>query len=78
MNGQKYRIKHAIQAQNVFRHIVRNAEDLGMVFNSGKTTMTCVSGALDYEADAYILDADQNRVGCTNKFKARESGYPID
>ena len=70
VNGQKFRVKHAVQAQNVFRHVVRRAEDLGMVVNSQKTTMTCMSGALEYEADAYILDADQNRVGCSKTFKA--------
>ena len=70
VNGQKFRVKHAIQAQNVFRHIIRNAENLGMVVNSNKMAMTCMSGAVDYEADAYILDADQNRVGCRKKFKA--------
>ena len=33
VSGQKYRIKHAVQAQNVFRHIVRRAEEIGMVVN---------------------------------------------
>ena len=54
VNGQKYRVKHAIQTQNVFRHVVRNTEDLGMVVNSQKTDMVCVSGAMDFQADAYI------------------------
>ena len=39
VNGQKFRVKHALQAQNVFRHIVRNAEELGMVVNAQKTAM---------------------------------------
>ena len=70
LNGQSYRIKHAVQAQNIFRHLVRNAEDLGMVVNSSKTAMMCVSAAMDYKADAFILDADQNRIGCTDTIKA--------
>ena len=70
VNGQSYRIKHAVQAQNIFRHLVRNAEDLGMVVNSSKTAMMCVSAAMDYKADAFILDADQNRIGCTDTIKA--------
>ena len=41
-----------------------------MVVNTNKTAMMCISGALDYKADAYILDADQNRVGCTDSIKA--------
>ena len=69
INGQKYRIKHAVQAQNVFRHVVRRAEDLGMVVNAAKTAMICVSGATDFQADAFILDDDQRRIGCTNSIK---------
>ena len=70
MNGKNYRIKQAIQSQNVFRHVVRRAEDIGMVVNSNKTAIICVSGATDYEADTFILDADQNRIGCSSKIKA--------
>ena len=70
VSGQKYRVKHAVQSQNVFRHIVRNAEDLGMVVNSAKMAMICVSGATEYKADAFILDGDQNRIGCTDSKKA--------
>lgn len=33
VNGVQYRVKHAIQSQNVFRHIVREAEDIRMVVN---------------------------------------------
>ena len=70
VDGLKYRIKHAVQSQNVFRHVVRNAEGLGMVVNSAKTAMICVSGASEYRADAFILDEDQNRIGCTMTLKA--------
>ena len=70
VNGQKFRVKHTVQAQNVFRHIVRNAEDLGMVVNSLKTAMVCVSAATEYTADAYILDSDHERIGCSVSFKA--------
>ena len=70
VNGQRFRSKHAVQSQNIFRHVVRNAEDIGMVVNSRKTAMMCASGATDYKADAYILDADQNRIGCVNSIKA--------
>ena len=70
VNGLKYRIKHAVQSQNVFRHVVRNAESLGMVVNSAKTAMICVSGVSEYRADAFTLDEDQNRIGCATTLKA--------
>ena len=70
VNGVQHRIKHAIQSQNVFRHLVRRAEDIGMVVNAQKTTMVCVSDATSYEADGFILDVDQERIGCQETFKA--------
>ena len=70
VNGVKFRIKHALQSQNVFRHVVRNAEDLGMVVNAQKTSMICISAATDFTADAFILDSDQNRIGCSDTIKA--------
>lgn len=39
VNGEAHRMKHSVQTQNVFRHVVRNAEDIGMVVNAAKTTM---------------------------------------
>ena len=70
VNGQKFRVKQAIQSQNVFRHIVRRAEELGMVVNTSKTDMVCFSAAQDYVADAFLLDSDQTRIGYSQKIKA--------
>ena len=53
----------------MFRHVVRRAEDLGMVVNASKTAMICISGA-DFKADVFILDSKQNRIGCTTTIKA--------
>ena len=36
INGVTHRVKQAIQAQNVFRHLVRGAEEIGMVVNAKK------------------------------------------
>ena len=62
VNGQLHKVKKAIQAQNVFRHVVRRAEALGMVVNAAKTAMICMSGATDFVANSFILDADQERI----------------
>ena len=70
VNGVPYRVKHAIQSQNVFRHMVRRAESIGMVVNASKTTMVCVSDSLSYTADAYMYDSEQERIGCSDNFKA--------
>ena len=69
VNGQKHRVKHAIQAQNVFRHIVKNAEEIGMKVNTAKTTLVCFSDSLTYKADAYIEDADGGVIRGGQKMK---------
>ena len=70
VNGQFCRSKHAIQAQNVFRHVVRAAENIGMVVNAKKTAMICVSDSLKYQAESFIYDADGERIGCQERIKA--------
>ena len=32
--------------------------------------MLCISDALSYKADAFLLDDDMNRIGCTSSMKA--------
>ena len=69
MNWVRHRVKHAVQAQNVFRHLVRRAEGIGMKVNTSKTVMMCVSDALGHEADAYLLDKDSERISCQRTMK---------
>ena len=70
IGGKKHRVKHAVQAQNVFRHLVRKAEEIGMRVNGAKTTMVCFSDAAGYDADAFMEDADGNRIRCQDSMKA--------
>ena len=70
VNGVAIRSKHAVQSQNIFRHLVRRAEKIGMKVNTEKTAMVCVSDSLSYEAEAFILDGDGERIGCQKKIKA--------
>lgn len=70
VNGVQHRVKHPLQSQNVFRHVVRAAEDIGMVVNAKKTSILCVSDSFSYQVDAFMLDADQERIGCQDKIKA--------
>lgn len=70
VNDVKHRVKHAVQSQNVFRHIVRNALAIGMKLNASKTTLVCFSDTQGYKADAYIEDEDGAVVRGTEKMKA--------
>ena len=67
VNGQKFRFKHAVQAQNILRHIAKNAESIGMVINGKKTAMLCTLGALEYKAEVFLYD---ERIGCVPSIKA--------
>ena len=41
-----------------------------MRVNTGKTSMICVSDSLSFEAEAFIYDEDDNRIGCQDGLKA--------
>ena len=62
IQGVPWKIKHAIPTQNVFRHVVRRAEERGMRVNSSKTGMLCISDSLNYKTAAFILDADGQKI----------------
>ena len=70
VNGTKFWVKHALKAQNIFRHLVGKAEEIGMVVNTDKTAMVCVSDAASYTADAHIYDDEENRIGFQETIKA--------
>ena len=59
INAVLHHVKHAVQAQNVSRHLVRCAEEIGTIVNSNKMLMLCISDSLAYEADAFLYDSDQ-------------------
>ena len=63
------KMKHAIPTQNVFRHVIRRAEERGMKVNTAKTNMICVSDCLNHMARSYILDSDGNRIESSDKMK---------
>ena len=63
------KIKIAINTQNGFRSIACNSRKIGMIVNAKKTGLLCVSDALSYKAEAYILDEDGNRIDCVDSLK---------
>ena len=54
-----------IKSEIMFRRIEKNANNIGMVDNSDKTQVLCVSAAASYTAETYIRDAQGNRVDCS-------------
>ena len=61
--------KHAVATQNVFRHIVRNAERKGMKVNAKKTNMICISDSLHFDTRAHIFDRDGEKVSSGDSLK---------
>ena len=53
--------KHAIDAQNVFKRTIRNAESIGM--NTSKTNSLCISDSISYKAETFF----QSEEGLTLK-----------
>ena len=68
-NGQIWKVKQAIPSQNVFRHVVRRAEERGMNVNTGKTGMLCISDSQNFQTRSFILDRDGNRIVSGEKLK---------
>ena len=60
INGVKD--KHAVATQNVFRHIVRQAERKGMKVNATKTNMICISDSLHHRTSAHMFDREGTRI----------------
>ena len=67
--GIRIKVKLALNTQNCFRSISYNVGKLGMVVNSKKTGLLCVSDSLSYKAEAYILDGDGDRIDSVDSLK---------
>ena len=67
--GQPIKIKQALPIQNAFRSITRKAEEIGMVVNSSKTNLLCVSDALNYRPEVFIMDSNDNKIECVESMK---------
>ena len=67
--GLPVKIKQALPTQNAFRSITTKAMEKGMVVNASKTTLLCVSDALNYRPRTYIYDHDGNKIQSTTSMK---------
>ena len=74
--GKPIKSKHDIESQNVFRRMVRRAEERGMVVNNAKTKVLCVSDAQTYKAEAYLKDCDGADIKSSGSMKVL--GYHMD
>ena len=59
----------ACSTQNAFRMMTGNAGAKGMVVNTSKTNMLCVSDALNYRPNSYFDDGGGDRVESTGSMK---------
>ena len=59
--GGPVKVKQVLPTQNAFLSITR-AKEKGMVVNTDKTKLLCISDAMNYSPSVYILDADGNKI----------------
>ena len=69
VDGQKTKMRQAIPSQNAFLSITTNAKKIGMLVNSKKTGLLCISDALSYKPYTYIEDEDGNKIECVEELK---------
>ena len=67
--------KHAIDAQNTFRRTIRNTELFGMMVNTGKTNLLCVSDSLSYKACAHLYSVEGAKLSTENSTELKLLGF---
>ena len=60
--GKVYKVKKDLLSQNMFRRVVLRATGRGMVVNTKKTKLLCISDAQTYVAEAFFEDRDSVRL----------------
>lgn len=70
------KLKQAIPSQNAFRSITTNAEKIGMLVNSSKTILLCVSDALNYRPSTFIVDNKGERIDWALPFRLSQRFRP--
>ena len=67
---------HPSRTQDLFSHIVGKAKEKGMVVNTKKTGLLCVSGATSFDPRAHLLDEEGNQIDSDRRIKLL--GFFID
>lgn len=62
--------KKVSRLQDLFRQIVRIAEQMGMKANSLKTLLLCISDSCTYDAGAFIIDSEGNQIESNKAMKS--------
>ena len=70
------RLKHAVQSQHLFRHIVSRAEAKGMVVNLDNTQLLLVSDSVGHRDEAYIEDLGGNELTSGEDMKVLGFHFP--
>ena len=55
--------------QNMYRRVVGRAGQRGMMVNSKKIKVLCISDAMSYQAKSFFLDADGEKITAGNPMK---------
>ena len=69
------RDKHAVISQNTFRRVLVRVESRGMVVNTSKTGILCVSDALSFRAEGHIYGADDTQISSDGTTSLKILGF---
>ena len=69
VDDEQVKRREAPGTQNAFRSIEHNAKDKGMLVNSSKTNMICISDALNYTPVASFTDSTGNEITSGTELK---------
>ena len=67
--GKKYKVKHVVPSQNMFRCMTSNATAIGMKVNNSKTRLICISDSLASLSKGCILDGGGERINQSEDMK---------
>ena len=74
--GRRFKEKHDLITQNMFRRVVARAEGRGMVVNNAKTRVLCISDANTYKASCFLLASDGEKISSGGGMKIL--GFHVD
>ena len=69
--------KRAVISENTFRRVIKKAESRGMVVNSSKTNMLCVSDSMSFRAEGHIFSEGGEMITSDETERIKILGFHI-
>ena len=67
--GMLFKAANPSKWQDLFRHITNRAAEKGMVVNTKKPGLLCMSAATSFRPEAHLWDAEGSKIGSIPRLK---------